>query len=46
MAEARNVLWIMADQLRRDYLSCYGHPAPAPHLDALAAQGCCSIRPM
>ena len=26
MSSARNVLWIMVDQLRWDYLSCYGHP--------------------
>jgi arylsulfatase A-like enzyme len=37
---ARNVLFIMADQLRRDYLSCYGarHLA-TPHIDALARRG-------
>jgi arylsulfatase A-like enzyme len=35
-----NVLWIMADQLRWDYLSCYGHPTlKTPNLDALAARG-------
>ena len=40
MAELRNVLWIMADQLRWDYLSCYGHPRlETPNLDALAARG-------
>jgi len=40
MSEKRNVLWIMADQLRFDYLSCYGHPTlHTPHLDALAARG-------
>ena len=26
MAQAKNVLWIMCDQLRFDYLGCYGHP--------------------
>ena len=32
-----NVLWIMADQLRWDYLSCYGHPhLHTPNLDRLA----------
>jgi arylsulfatase A-like enzyme len=37
---ARNVLWIMADQLRWDYLSCYGHPTlHTPHIDGLAARG-------
>ena len=36
----RNVLWIMCDQLRFDYLSCYGHPhLRTPNIDALAARG-------
>ena len=36
----RNVLFIMADQLRWDYLSCAGHPRlHTPNLDALAARG-------
>jgi arylsulfatase A-like enzyme len=36
----RNVLWIMCDQLRSDYLSCYGHPhLHTPNIDALAARG-------
>ena len=36
----RNILFIMCDQLRWDYLSCYGHPRLAtPHIDALAARG-------
>jgi arylsulfatase A-like enzyme len=36
----RNVLFIMADQLRWDYLQCAGHPTlRTPHLDALAARG-------
>lgn len=40
MSAKRNVLWIMADQLRFDYLSCAGHPTlHTPHLDALAARG-------
>jgi arylsulfatase A-like enzyme len=40
MPATKNVLWIMADQLRWDYLSCYGHPhLKTPHLDALAARG-------
>jgi len=35
-----NVLWIMADQLRWDYLSCNGAKHIAtPHLDWLAARG-------
>jgi arylsulfatase A-like enzyme len=37
---AKNILFIMCDQLRWDYLSCYGHPRLAtPHIDALAARG-------
>lgn len=39
-ASVRNVLFIMADQLRWDYLSCAGHPRlHTPNLDALAARG-------
>lgn len=37
---ARNILFIMFDQLRFDYLSCYGHPhLETPHIDRLAAKG-------
>lgn len=40
MTNVRNVLFIMCDQLRADYLSCYGAPVPlTPNLDALAARG-------
>lgn len=40
MSTPPNVLWIMADQLRFDYLSCYGHPhLHTPHIDALAKRG-------
>jgi hypothetical protein len=36
----RHVLFIMCDQLRADYLSCYGHPRlRTPNIDALAARG-------
>ena len=36
----KNVLFIMCDQLRLDYLSCYGHPRlHTPNIDALAARG-------
>jgi arylsulfatase A-like enzyme len=36
----KNILFIMCDQLRWDYLSCYGHPRLAtPHIDGLAARG-------
>ncbi|HWV81094.1 MAG TPA: alkaline phosphatase family protein [Hyphomicrobiaceae bacterium] len=40
MGDVRNVLFIMCDQLRWDYLSCYGHPRlKTPNIDALAARG-------
>ena len=40
MAATKNVLWIMADQLRWDYLSCYGHPTlKTPNIDRLAERG-------
>jgi len=40
MSDIRNVLFIMADQLRADHLGCYGHPyLSTPNLDALAACG-------
>lgn len=40
MSRVRNALFIMADQLRWDYLSCYGHRhLRTPHIDALAARG-------
>jgi arylsulfatase A-like enzyme len=40
MAQVRNILFIMCDQLRWDYLSCTGHPhIQTPNIDALAAQG-------
>ena len=35
-----NILWIMADQLRWDYLSCYGAThIETPNLDRLASKG-------
>ncbi len=38
--KTRNVLFIMCDQLRADYLSCYGHKhLKTPAIDALAARG-------
>ncbi|MCP4319614.1 MAG: alkaline phosphatase family protein [Hyphomicrobiales bacterium] len=38
--KVKNVLWIMADQLRWDYLSCYGAThIDTPNLDWLASQG-------
>ncbi len=40
MAKTKNILFIMFDQLRWDYLSCYGHPhLHTPNIDALAAKG-------
>jgi len=40
VAAAKNILFIMCDQLRWDYLSCYGHPKlHTPNIDALAARG-------
>jgi len=40
VAATKNVLFIMCDQLRFDYLGCAGHPAlKTPHIDALAARG-------
>ncbi|QKZ02451.1 alkaline phosphatase family protein [Pseudomonas eucalypticola] len=40
MTAIKNVLYIMCDQLRRDYLSCYGHPhLHTPNIDRLAAAG-------
>jgi arylsulfatase A-like enzyme len=36
----KNILWIMCDQLRYDYLGCTGHPTlKTPHIDALAKRG-------
>jgi arylsulfatase A-like enzyme len=36
----QNILFVMADQLRADYLSCAGHPSlTTPNIDALAARG-------
>ncbi|MDI5934986.1 alkaline phosphatase family protein [Halomonas kalidii] len=38
--EKQNILFIMADQLRADYLGCNGHPSiRTPNIDALAARG-------
>ncbi|NLR41136.1 sulfatase-like hydrolase/transferase [Novosphingobium sp. ERW19] len=40
MTKRPNILFIMADQLRADYLSCYGHPTlETPNLDWLASRG-------
>src|SRR6195952_2405871 len=40
MARIRNVLFLMCDQLRADYLSCYGAARPqTPNIDRLAARG-------
>jgi len=40
MNAVRNILFIMCDQLRWDYLSCYGHPTlRTPNIDRLAQRG-------
>ena len=40
MSRAKNVLWIMCDQLRFDYLGCNGHPTlKTPNIDAMARRG-------
>ncbi len=40
MGKPKNILFIMYDQLRWDYLSCYGHPhLHTPNFDRLAARG-------
>ena len=40
MSQIRNILFIMADQLRADYLSCAGHPhLETPNIDTLARRG-------
>ena len=40
MRKQRNILFIMCDQLRWDYLSCYGHPhLHTPNIDWLAENG-------
>ncbi len=40
MGKVRNILFIMCDQLRWDYLSCNGHPhLETPNVDRLAASG-------
>src|SRR4051794_21185129 len=38
--KTKNILFIMYDQLRADYLGCYGHPTiDTPAFDALAGKG-------
>lgn len=38
--KSKNILFIMFDQLRFDYLSCAGHPfLETPHIDRLASKG-------
>lgn len=39
-ARRKNILFIICDQLRADYLACYGHPSiRTPVIDALARRG-------
>lgn len=38
--KTKNVLFVMCDQLRADYLGCYGHPTiRTPNIDSLASKG-------
>ena len=40
MGKIKNILFVMYDQLRADYLSCFGHPSiKTPGIDALARRG-------
>ena len=40
MTAVRNVLFVMCDQLRRDFVSCYGESrVETPNIDRLAARG-------
>ncbi len=40
MTEKKNILFVMCDQLRWDYLSCYGHRTlQTPNIDRLAERG-------
>ncbi|MGH1331059.1 MAG: alkaline phosphatase family protein [Paracoccaceae bacterium] len=40
MSDAPNILFVMFDQLRWDYLSCAGHPhLHTPNIDRIAARG-------
>ncbi|WP_169568996.1 alkaline phosphatase family protein [Sneathiella limimaris] len=40
MSEVKNILFIMCDQLRFDYLGCNGHPTiKTPNIDKLASRG-------
>ena len=40
MTKRPNILFIMCDQLRQDYLSCYGHSTlDTPNIDSLAKRG-------
>jgi arylsulfatase A-like enzyme len=40
LSARKNILWIMCDQLRYDYLGCTGHPTiRTPNIDALARKG-------
>ncbi|MBX2868153.1 MAG: sulfatase-like hydrolase/transferase [Acidiferrobacterales bacterium] len=40
MTAKKNILFIMCDQLRQDYLSCYGHKTlRTPNIDRLADRG-------
>ncbi len=40
MSDRPNIVFLFPDQLRRDFLSCYGASfIDTPHMDGIAAQG-------
>ncbi|MDE2743592.1 MAG: sulfatase-like hydrolase/transferase, partial [Gemmatimonadota bacterium] len=40
MSDRPNLLFIMPDQMRHDFLSCYGAPhVSTPNIDRIAAEG-------
>lgn len=40
MSATRNIIYFNPDQMRADFLGCYGHPlAKTPNIDRLAAEG-------
>ena len=51
MSRRANILFLMADQFRGDWMSCAGGPANTPNLDAIAREGirfsnCCTPSPL
>ena len=46
-AKQPNLLFIMPDQLRADFLSCYGATfIHTPHIDSIAEEGCATSVPI